>query len=152
VPHRHRKEVRRFAKFMIVGGIGFVVDTGTLNLIVLGLHLVENAQRTYAKAFSFALAVISNFMWNRYWTYHDSRSKSVAVQLVQFIAVSLVGLGINLVVFSLVGNWVIPMLRAATGPVVGLAIGTNVAQVCAVLVVLFWNFFINRVWTYGDIS
>jgi putative flippase GtrA len=152
VPQRHRKEVRRFAKFMIVGGIGFVVDTGTLNLLVLGLHLVDSTHRTYAKALSFALAVVSNFLWNRFWTYRDSRSKPVGVQLMQFAVVSVIGLGINLAVFSLVGDWVIPALRASAGPVLGLALGTNIAQAAAVLVVMFWNFFVNRFWTYGDIS
>ena len=150
-PH-HRKEVRRFAKFMVVGGVGFVVDTGALNLLVIGLHLVDNRQRTLAKAASFALAVFSNFVWNRIWTYSDSRSKPLAVQLVQFAVVSILGLGINLGIFSLVGNWAVPALQANYGPVLGLAIGTNAAQICAVVVVMFWNFFVNRVWTYGDIT
>jgi putative flippase GtrA len=149
---RHRREMRRFAKFMIVGGIGFVVDTGTLNLIVIGLHLVDNTPRTLAKAVSFALAVASNFLWNRHWTYRDSRSKPVAVQLGQFGVVSVVGLGINLLIFSLVGNWVIPLLGQQFDAVLGLILGTNIAQVCAVVVVLFWNFFVNRFWTYGDVS
>src|SRR5262245_35625596 len=91
VPHRHRKEVRRIAKLMVVGGIGFVVDTRTLNLIVLGLHLADNLHRTLAKAASFGLAVLSNFLWNRYWTYRDSRSKPLGVQLMQFGVVSAIG-------------------------------------------------------------
>jgi len=149
-PHHH-KEVRRFAKFAVVGGVGFVVDTAVLNLLVLGLHLVDDTNRVMAKAFSFSLAVASNFVWNRVWTFRDSRSKPLSVQLGQFIVVSLVGLAINLAIFSAVGNWLVPLLRSAYGPVQGLALGTNIAQVCAVVVVLFWNFFINRVWTYGDI-
>jgi putative flippase GtrA len=149
---QHRKEFRRLAKFMIVGGIGFFVDTGALNLMVIGLHLTDNAHRTIAKAISFALAVVSNFVWNRHWTYRDSRSKSIAIQLGQFGLVSLLGLGINLTIFSLVGNWAVPRLTARFGATLGLGLGTNVAQVCAVIVVMFWNFFINRVWTYGDVS
>jgi putative flippase GtrA len=149
---QHQKEFRRFAKFMIVGGIGFVVDTGALNLIVIGLHLVDNRQRTYAKAVAFTLAVVSNFVWNRVWTYRDSRSKPIAVQLGQFVVVSIVGLGINLAIFSVVGNWAVPRLVQRYNPVLGLALGTNLAQVCAVVVVMFWNFIINRVWTYGDVD
>ncbi len=149
---QHRKEVRRFAKFMVVGGIGFVVDTGALNLMVIGLHLVDGTHRTIAKGISFLLALISNFVWNRYWTYHDSRSKPIAVQLGQFGVVSLFGLVINLAIFSLVGNWLIPQLTVRMGAGTGLAIGTNVAQVCAVVIVMFWNFIINRVWTYSDVS
>ena len=152
VEPRHRREVRRFAKFMVVGGIGFVVDTGALNLIVIGMHLVDNRQRTYAKAVSFSLALISNFVWNRIWTYRDSRSKPITLQLAQFGVVSLLGLGLNLLIFSQVGNWAVPRFQQSYGPVMGLAVGTNIAQVCAVVVVMFWNFVTNRFWTYGDVA
>jgi putative flippase GtrA len=33
-----------------------------------------------------------------------------------------------------------------------LAVGENLALVVAVIVVLFWNFGINRVWTYSDVQ
>ena len=149
---QHRKEFHRFAKFVVVGGIGFVVDTGALNLIVIGLHLVDNTHRTVAKGFSFLLAVTSNFVWNCYWTYHDLRSKPIAVQLGQFGVVSLFGLALNLLIFSLIGNWAVPRLTVRYGAGLGLALGTNIAQVCAVAIVMVWNFIINRLWTYGDVS
>ena len=148
----HRKELERFSKFLVVGAIGFFVDTGILNLLVLGLHLVDNRQRLYAKTASFTIAVCSSFIWNRYWTYPDSRSKPLRVQLLQFFGVNIIGLGINLAIFGAVGNWLIPVFQPMFGATQGLALGTNVAQACAVGVVLFWNFFINRVWTYGDIT
>ena len=33
-----------------------------------------------------------------------------------------------------------------------LAIGENMALVVAVVVVLLWNFIVNRVWTYSDVQ
>jgi len=57
-----------------------------------------------AKGIAFCLAVVNNFILNRLWTYPDSRSKSLLAQVVQFGLVSLVGLGINLVVFRWVDN------------------------------------------------
>jgi putative flippase GtrA len=149
---RHRREAGRFAKFVVVGSIGFIVDTTVLNLIVIGLDLSDSHQRTIAKAISFSAALCSNFIWHRVWTYRDSRSKPIALQLVQFGVVSLVGLGLNLLIFSKVGNWAVPYFQATHEPVVGLALGTNVAQVCAVGFAMLWNFIINRLWTYGDVS
>ena len=29
--------------------------------------------------------------------------------------------------------------------------GTNAAQVCAVAIVMFWNFFVNRYWTFRKV-
>jgi putative flippase GtrA len=31
-------------------------------------------------------------------------------------------------------------------------IGKNMALILAVVVVMFWNFFVNRYWTYNDVS
>jgi GtrA-like protein len=67
----------------------------------LPMAFALHTDRTLAKGISFSLAVVSNYMLNRFWTHPDSRSKSVLAQITQFAVVSLVGLGINLVVF----NW-----------------------------------------------
>ena len=74
------QERTRFFRFAVVGIIGAVVDFGTFNLLtnIAGLTVV------WASVFSFLAAIISNFTWNRYWTYPDSRSKPLWRQLFQF--------------------------------------------------------------------
>jgi putative flippase GtrA len=146
-----RKELKRFIKFLIVGSVGFVVDAGTFNLLFLGLGFTGETERGIAKGISFGLAVISNFTINRHWTYRDSRSKAMHRQLLQFIIVSVVGLGINQVVFRALDGLLIAALTPALGERGGLAVGANLALICATVVVLFWNFFANRFWTYNDV-
>jgi putative flippase GtrA len=133
------KELERFLKFMVVGTIGFVVDFGTLNLLVLlvGLPVL------IANTISFSLAVISNYTWNRLWTYPDSRSKPVRSQLVQFVVVNVAGLGINTVVLAALT----PLFTRMVGE-----LGYNIAKAIATVIVLFWNFFVNRYWTYSDVD
>lgn len=38
------------------------------------------------------------------------------------------------------------------GPTRAALIGENLALVVAVIVVLFWNFGVNRLWTYSDVQ
>lgn len=135
-----RSETRRFLKFLAVGGIGFLIDTGALSALALGLH----ADATFAKGLSFSLAVVSNYLLNRFWTYPDSRSKSVLAQITQFMVVSLVGLGINLVVFHWANRLALHWVSAVWA--------LYVAQASAVGVALFWNFGANRFITYGDVA
>ena len=88
------KEAERFTKFLFVGTWGFVVDFGTLTLLVEVFEVprlvAENTQFSatagliLANTISFTLAVISNFTLNRYWTYPESRSKRKRIQLPQF--------------------------------------------------------------------
>lgn len=166
------RELKRFIKFACVGIIGAVVDFGTFNLLLNPMAaLLMQAQSgwlapfamselgivslaaTIAATISFVLAIISNFIWNRYWTYPDSRSKSLRRQFVQFFVVNASGivLRIPIVRFSL------PLLtRLALGVTLtapyALRIGSNLAVAIAVGVVMFWNFFANRYWTYNDVQ
>ncbi len=159
---RARRELTRFLKFGVVGAIGAVVDFGTFNLLtsLLGLWSVV------ASVVSFSAAVTSNFIWNRFWVYPDSRSKPLAAQAAQFAAVNLAGLLIRTPVFALTeapmtrlaGTW-LPALRSLPGPLGGVAArlnpplaGSNLALALAVIIVLFWNFGVNRLWTYSDAS
>src|SRR5262245_25384453 len=85
------REVERFLKFAVVGTIGAIIDLGLTNLL---LHFVLHPQHgddrpvQIATAIGFVTAVISNFMFNRHWTYPDSRTRPVAAQLVQFFIVN----------------------------------------------------------------
>lgn len=154
------KEAERFTKFLFVGTWGFIVDFGTLTLLVEVFELprlvAENTQFSatagliLANTISFTLAVISNFTLNRYWTYPESRSKRKRVQLPQFGLVSVIGLLINNVILVLTTP-VFDQLLLQTP--VSLVIGGYMpAKVLATIVVLFWNFFVNRYWTYSNVK
>ena len=86
--HQERK---RFLRFAVVGTIGAVVDFATMNILTVFFHITF----IIASIISFAAAVLSNFLWNRFWTYPDSRSKKVHRQVIQFLLVSVIGLPIR---------------------------------------------------------
>lgn len=135
----NRRELVRFAKFATVGIIGTVVDFSVLNVLILSFGL----SKFWANTGSFAAAVISNFIWNRLWTFPESRERSLVPQLVQFALVSLGGYVINQLIFLGLDS----LFLHAWG-----TLGYNLAKAIATVVVLFWNFGINRVWTYRGIE
>jgi len=145
------RERARFVRFAIVGSIGAVVDFGVMNLLVQAFH----TSLVLAGTISFIAAILSNFTWNRYWTYPDSRSKSILRQLVEFAIVSVMGLVIRVPILKflepvlerilLFMPYRIPMLDTAT-------VADNLTLAIAVVIVMFWNFFINRYWTYSDVQ
>jgi putative flippase GtrA len=130
----------RFVKFAIVGAFGAVVDFGILNILVLAFGVPKE----YANLVSVTCAIISNFVWNRLWTFPESRERALHTQFGQFASVNVVGLGINEIVFlSTDALWFAAMFAHP--------LDYNVAKAMATLVVLFWNFFANRNWTYRGI-
>lgn len=166
------REVERFLKFAIVGFVGAMVDFGTVIVLqatilpptsASGERLTVNV--ALATTIAFLAAVISNFIWNRFWTYPDSRSRSMRRQLAQFTLISFIGwFGRTLWIsaaYHTLGMWLMPillpvihLLRPAYVPSIAAddKLGTLAAQFIGIIVVMFWNFFANRLWTYNDVD
>jgi putative flippase GtrA len=147
INHRERS---RFLRFAIVGIIGAIIDFGIENL----LHRYFNVVYVIAGGISFICAILSNFIWNRYWTYPDSRAKPIMRQLGEFFLVSVAGLAIRLPILKflepVITRWIglMPGKYLIFSPDV---LGENITLAIAVIIVMFWNFFINRYWTYSDV-
>jgi putative flippase GtrA len=151
------RELRRFLKFSAVGAFGSVVDFTVLNITMalferIGLGVGWNVaadphqiQLAVANTISFSAAVLSNFTWNRLWTFPESRQRPLGRQLFQFSVVNILGLGINTVVLLVMDQYVFQHF-------VSDRLSYNLAKACAIGVVLFWNFGVNRVWTYRGIE
>jgi len=147
---RDSKERSRFIKFAVVGTIGFGVDFVTYNVVRSGIGLSPEI----SSILSFCVAVISNFLFNRFWTYPDSRSKPLLGQLIQFAVVNIIGLLIRTVIFSLIHNPMVALFEiiAKDFKIPAIVLGENLSLAIVVVIVMFWNFFMNRYWTYNDID
>ena len=146
-----KKEQERFIRFAIVGSIGAIIDIGIFNL----LSSIIRIPALTAQAISFSVAVISNFLWNRYWTYPDSRNKAVMRQLVQFIVVSVIGLAARTLIFDRLEEaliWSATQILPQKFFVTPTIVGHNISLGIVIIIIMFWNFFINRFWTYNDVE
>jgi putative flippase GtrA len=166
------KEVERFLKFAIVGAIGAVVDFGTVIVLQATLLPPVNKQGepimlnvALATTIAFLAAVISNFTWNRFWTYPDSRSRSMRRQLALFTFISFVGWFGRTIWITAAYHPVGALLMPLVLPIIHIfrpsyipsysaegKLGTLAAQLIGVIVVMFWNFLVNRRWTYNDVD
>ncbi len=123
-------------KFAIVGGAGTLV-----NLVVLKLTLTAWAEfnpttsflvEIAASALAFLVAVVNNFLLNRWWTFRSTGPAHV--EFGKFLTVSLAGLGLNTVAFSLFrGHLELPVL---------------LSQLLAIGCVLPFNFLFNKFWSF----
>jgi len=151
------KRIERFIKFAIVGAIGAVVDFMVLNIMKVVFESIglgvgwavsvepHQIQLVAANAISFSAAVLSNFTWNRLWTFPESRERPLFSQLLQFTVVNVMGLVINTVILVVMDRYVFQLFF-------GERLSYNLAKALAIGVVLFWNFGINLIWTYRGID
>lgn len=146
---KNKQERTRFLRFMAVGFLGALVDFGVMNFLSHFLH----ASLVLAGSISFICAIISNFGWNRYWTYPDSRSRPLGNQLAMFFLVNLVGVIIRLPILYFLEPEFLQFLTKTPFATVNSIemLAKNGTLALAVVIVMFWNFFVNRYWTYNDI-
>jgi putative flippase GtrA len=137
-------------KFAAVGALGSIIDFGVMNLFtqVFSMRLV------FAGTLSFICAVVNNFLGNRFWTYPESRSRHILQQLGMFFVVNAAGIAIRVPILHFVEPPMENLVRnsglfmsfrpetLAKNATLGIAIG----------IVMLWNYFVNRYWTYNDVE
>lgn len=145
------RERSRFLKFATVGAIGALIDFGVMNLFS---HGILNLDLVYAGTISFICAVFSNFFWNRYWTYPESRSRPILNQLGMFFLVNAAGVLIRVPILHFGEPFLLRFVENSlhTPHLTAEFIAKNFTLAAAIGIVMMWNFFINRYWTYNDVD
>ncbi|HTR74498.1 MAG TPA: GtrA family protein [Solirubrobacterales bacterium] len=116
-------------KFGVVGGSGYLINLGVFAFLSGNLGVYH----AVAAVGAFCVAVTSNFLWNRYWTFGPGEGLA-HMQAARFLAVSVACLVINLVVLeALVSSSRVSELAA---------------QAIAVAVAMPFNFLGNKLWTF----
>lgn len=86
-------------KFGIIGGIGFIIDISIFNF--LRINFLETnywwATALGAKTVSTSIAIIFNWVGNRYWTFREHRSTKLLQEFTEYLIASLLGLGVALI-------------------------------------------------------
>lgn len=123
----------QLTKFVLVGGLNFLIDLGVLNLFIAATDISTGVWVIVFKALSFLVAVISSFFWNKLWTFGSLGTETAGRQFTGFFIVSAIGLLINDGSFATFN---------ALGPAGSLDTKTwaSVAAAGAAMVGLIWNF------------
>jgi dolichol-phosphate mannosyltransferase len=126
--------IRQFIKFGIVGSSNAVVDF----LVYFCISRSSEWWRhnyLLANVASFMIAVTWSFFWNKWWTFKNNQSSAkLHHQYLKFFIVSAGGLGwAELILFITVSSlgWL-----------------DLFGKFLAIFLVTFWNFFLNRLWTF----
>jgi putative flippase GtrA len=129
-------------KFGIVGLIGLVIDVTLFNLLRLGVFGDEGWTQSAigAKTISTSVAIIFNWLGNRYWTFRKHRRRNYLREFAEYVIVSLGGMAIALVCLwishHVLGYTSLVADNISTN-VVGLALGTA------------FRFVLYRYWVFG---
>jgi putative flippase GtrA len=135
-----RPGMQQFLKFCVVGATSFTIDVGISYILTFHFHMWW----VLAKTVSFTLAVTNGFFWNQRWTFDAVGKRKHHEQYAMFFGVNIVGYILNLAImkavfFASTGQW---RGQHPTKPV------WFAATLTATVIVVFWNFFANKHWTF----
>ena len=93
-----RTLIAQLARFGAVGAVGFVVDVGLFNLLRVTILTPEEVHGgpVWAKVISTSIAIIVNWIGNRYWTFRKEVRRHPVSEGIEFAIVSLGGMAIGL--------------------------------------------------------
>lgn len=125
--------VFQLAKFAAVGSFNTFLDWGIVNLLIFLTGIASGLGFSLFKAISFLIANIGSYFWNKYWTF-VGKDKANIQEFGKFFVVSVIGMVLNVVVASLIVNYI------AYPSFLSPRQWANVALLVATLVSLVWNF------------
>jgi putative flippase GtrA len=119
----------KFLKFCAVGFSGMLIDFG----LTWTLKEKVRINQYIANSCGFMLAVVSNYVWNRLWTF-GSHNDRITTEFLSFLIISLIGVGINnLILWALTDRF---------------RLHFYFSKLCAIGVVTLWNFSMNLLVTF----
>lgn len=122
------------AKFGLIGVTNTVIDLGLFNLFIYFSHVSDGYMVSVFKSFSVLAAIINSFIWNKYWSFAKKDSENVGEEFTHFLAVSLIGLLMNVGITSFVVN----VMTTPAG--FSDKAWANIGALIATVLVLTWNF------------
>lgn len=92
------KKIRQAAAFLVIGGIAFVVDAVTYNLLVFWFsgHGPMFDLPVPAKIIAIVIASLVTYIGNRYWTFNDRHLPPKLSRYALFVVFNLVAMGLQL--------------------------------------------------------
>ena len=136
---------RRGGAFLVVGGVAFVVDALTFNLLVFGISLTGNGPLfeapLVAKTLAIALATLVTYVGNRYWTFGSRRIRRRFSRYVVFVLLNIAAVAIQLACLGF-SRYVLGLDSIVADNVSGTLIGQAIATL--------FRFFTYDRWVFPD--
>lgn len=124
-----RKDFTQLVKFGLVGVANTLIDFGVFIL----LHGYLNVFYALAQVISYSCGMTNSYFLNKFWTFQSQKAIRLE-EVVKFVVVNLLSLGVSLVLLYLVrgrGNW-----------------GVTESKVLATSGSLLVNFLGNKFWVF----
>jgi len=119
----------QFIRYLIIGGISFIIDFTLFNFFVFGLSI----EPLPANMTSIAISVLFNFIMSNYWTF-KAGGNSKRKKIVKYLSI----IALN----YLINNTILYLLITYT------SLHVAVIKIMVTILQISWTFMLYKVWVF----
>ena len=122
------------AKFVLVGAVATVFDLKFFELLIWSASFFITLNPLIAKSISFLCSTALKYWGNKYWTFGKYEKENLKKEVLQFFAITVVGLIIDVVAFYYATNILGPQFSIPQ------AVWIKLSVIFAAIIAALWNF------------
>jgi len=128
-----------FIRYCVVGITGTIIDVGIYTILTRVAHLYY----IYATCISVFIAIINNFLLNKYWTFKKGKSGKFGIEYIKFFIVSVANYLLHIgIMYSIVEFTKLDIIFGAYED--------YIAKFIAIVIITISNYIGNKYWTFKD--
>ena len=134
---KYKKRIGFFqlGKYGVIGVLNTFLTAGVFNLLIFIIDISAGITVDLFFAVAFIVTVINSFIWNKYWSFEERKTETIAGEALRFFSVSAAVAIVNISIIHLVVN----IIGAPAG--IDLKIWANIALALTIITAFFGNFF-----------
>ena len=133
--YKNRIGFFQLGKYGVIGVLNTFLNAGVFNLLIFTTDISSGITVDLFFIVTFTVTVINSFIWNKYWSFEERKTETIAGEALRFFgisaAVAIVNIGIIHVIINIIG--------APAG--LDSKIWANVALAFTIITAFFGNFF-----------
>lgn len=129
------------SKFLVIGGLGYIIDVGLFNLLsLIQIESSGSSEPIVNKVISTSIAITFTYLGNSRWTFKKRTGRPEGINRIsRYLAVNLIGMGIVLV-FLATSRYVLGFESLLADNISANVFGTGAAMI--------FRFLANRYWVF----
>ncbi|MDO8676611.1 MAG: GtrA family protein [Candidatus Azambacteria bacterium] len=133
--YKERVGFFQLGKYGVIGVLNTFLNAGIYNLLIFITDTSTGIKVDLFFVAAFIVTVINSFIWNKYWSFEERQTETIASEALRFFSVSAAVAVVNIAILHVIINVI--------GTPAGLdsKIWANIALVFTIITAFFGNFF-----------
>jgi len=133
--YKNRIGFFQLGKYGVIGVLNTLINAGVYNLLIFITNISAGIKIDLFFVVAFIVTIINSFFWNKYWSFEERKTETMAAEALKFFSVSAAVAIVNIVILHIIIN----IIGAPAG--LDPKIWANIALASTIITAFLGNFF-----------